>query len=898
MAAEGRKWQRNGNETTKMASRSSSRIMGAGESQPQQQQLQARAALGHQSKPAPGAPQIENEGQPRITNITPIGNSLEPTLTGYEPARVDTVWEVCQRGIRGYPDQACLATRTYGEVDEDGVAERGEYIYESYSLIGKKAEAFGRALVKLGLVRNNHVGIFSPNRAEWTISALGCYSQTFRVVSLYHTLGAEAWAFILTHADLHALIVFPKEMQAVLQHLQQAQAKGEPVESLRLLIQLDADPLYGNRSEFVPPEAYDAATKLGIRIMGFSEVLKLGSTPEQARIPLSLPKPDDIAFIMYTSGTTGVPKGAMLSHKAVARSATVHRLGRPGDRYFSYLPMAHILESVCHMLKDNAVILLQCIVLTSQRRGLEEESGYDCASIFGPALTFLLLLSATFLGAKVLASAEKKKTADRVGMHIHFYTLPCICMYPHKVEYKWIYADMLRGLRNTRAVSHAVDVRFHMHVQYHMLWTGASICMYMSAKVQYHMLWTGASIHFAQGDVKLLADDLQEVKPTIFPAVPRVLRRFYDRIFAGVAEANWVKRMYFHHAYNSVAHAIKNGLPRPAQADNNVFIPLRTQRLGLGSCRLVLTGAAPCPSYIFEFVQVVLGAAIIQGYGLTESAACCSLMMPDDKTAGHVGPPAPGVEVKLVDVPEMAYRSSDRPCPRGEVVIRSETNFLGYYKDAEDTKRVLQNGWLYTGDIGRWNADGTLSIIDRRKNIFKLAQGEYVAVEKVEDAYQKAASVNQIWVYGDSMQPHLVAVVVPDADWLKQFAKGQGWWRPRDDTKFSELENIREILEDEKTNVLVAAAMQQLLEAAAVEANLAGFEKIKRFHIESNLDHEMAGFTVANGMITPTHKLRRHQLKTKYEDVIFEMYKSIETGPSDSPAGFSGGIPCCSARYK
>merc|ERR1711881_414819 len=144
----------------------------------------------------------------------------------------------------------------------------------------------------------------------------------------------------------------------------------------------------------------------------------------------------------------------------------------------------------------------------------------------------------------------------------------------------------------------------------------------------------------------------------------------------------------------------------------------------------------------------------------------------DDTTVGHNGTPPFAAEIRLQDVAEMNYTSKDETevdgvkinTPRGEIQVRGEVIFKGYYKMPEKTKEVMtEDGWFCTGDIGRINPNGTLSIIDRKKNIFKLSQGEYIAVEKVENTYAKSAWVNQIWVYGNSFKPKIVAVVVPDA---------------------------------------------------------------------------------------------------------------------------------------
>jgi len=168
---------------------------------------------------------------------------------------------------------------------------------------------------------------------------------------------------------------------------------------------------------------------------------------------------------------------------------------------------------------------------------------------------------------------------------------------------------------------------------------------------------------------------------------------------------------------------------------------------------------------------------VVQGYGMTETAAATSITGANDVNMGHCGPPLPCCEVKLRDIPEMKYLHTD-PLPRGEILVRGPNVFAGYYKNEQATKETIEaDGWIATGDVGRWNANGTLSIIDRKKNLFKLAHGEYIAAEKVEGIYAKSPAVGQVWIYGNSTKSAVVAIVVPNVDTLRNWAEAQGWWK-------------------------------------------------------------------------------------------------------------------------
>jgi len=191
--------------------------------------------------------------------------------------------------------------------------------------------------------------------------------------------------------------------------------------------------------------------------------------------------------------------------------------------------------------------------------------------------------------------------------------------------------------------------------------------------------------------------------------------KIYDRIRQGVEEKNCVLKFFFHRAYDGQAKLIRTNKPLDQGDDAKVFAPIRS-RLGLDRCRMIVTGAAPCPAYIIEFLRIICkDAQVLQGYGMTETSAGITIVIPGDHTMGHCGAPFPCCEVKLRDVPEMKYLHSD-PTPSGEIMCRGANVFAGYYKNEEATKETIEEGgWLATGDIGRFNPNGTLSIIDRKK---------------------------------------------------------------------------------------------------------------------------------------------------------------------------------------
>jgi long-chain acyl-CoA synthetase len=189
------------------------------------------------------------------------------------------------------------------------------------------------------------------------------------------------------------------------------------------------------------------------------------------------------------------------------------------------------------------------------------------------------------------------------------------------------------------------------------------------------------------------------------------------------------------------------------------------------------------------------------------------------------------------------------------VCARGPNVFIGYYKAPDKTRECLEeNGWFHTGDVGRLQADGTIVIIDRKKNIFKLSQGEYVAAEKIENVYTRSPLVAQCFVYGDSLKSCLVAVVVPDPEVVAKWAGDQKL--PNDVASLC-------------ANPVFQKAVADSMSSVAREAGLKGFEIAKAIRLIPE------PFSVENGLLTPTFKLKRASLKDHFINIINELYASV-----------------------
>ncbi|XP_030001756.1 LOW QUALITY PROTEIN: long-chain-fatty-acid--CoA ligase 1-like [Sphaeramia orbicularis] len=605
-----------------------------------------------------------------------------------------TMYEFFLRGARMSNYGPCLGSRK----------PKQPYEWISYREVMERTENLGSAFLHKGHSKttDQYIGIFSQNRPEWTITEIACYTYSLVSVPLYDTLGTEAISYIIDKASISTIVCdVVDKVEMVLECI-----KDRP-HSVKTIVSMETP----------SAELVSRGQQAEIHILSLKDMEVIGMNNHQPPVP---PCPEDLAVICFTSGTTGHPKGAMLTHgnivsncSAFIRTTEVSCPMRPSDVHISYLPLAHMFERV----------------------------------------------------------------------------------------------------------------------------------------VQGVMIAHGARIGFFQGDIRLLMDDLAALKPTVFPVVPRLLNRMYDKIFG---QANTpLKRWVLGFAYRrKEAEMLKGIVRRDSIWDRLIFRKVQAS-LG-GRVRLMITGAAPISPTVLSFLRAAMGCQFYEGYGQTECTAGCTMTLPGDWSAGHVGAPLPCNSVKLVDVPEMNYLAVNG---EGEVCVKGPNVFQGYLKDPEKTKEAIdEDGWVHTGDIGKWLPNGTLKIVDRKKHIFKLAQGEYIAPEKIENVYIHSDAVAQVFVHGDSLQACLVAVVVPDPDFLCGWAEDTGL-----EGTYLELCGRKEVKQ---------AILDDILRLGK-EGGLKSFEQVKAIHIHTEL------FSIQNNLLTPTMKAKRNELRQHFRAQIDELYAVI-----------------------
>ncbi len=595
-----------------------------------------------------------------------------------------TLNEVFRNRVRKYGDRFCVEKKINGKWE---TATWNEYYDRSRNT--------GLGLYDLGVKKGDMVAILSQNRLEWIYTDMGALGIGACVIPIYATVKADEVEYILNNSKSKVIVVENAEQLGKVMKI-----KGK-CPALKTIAVVDTDKCDIN----------------GKDTLSFAALMDLGSA-RQASDPGIFERladqvtPDDIATFQYTSGTTGVPKGAIHTHGTImaelaALDAVTPPYGYESDHVVGFLPLSHIFERV----------------------------------------------------------------------PVHYY-----------ITYKGI----------TKSYAESIDT---------------------------------------------LAADIQEKKPTILFAVPRVLEKIFQKMLLAIREKPPVVQKLFAWAQGvgdrvSTYHEEKKKVPFGLRFKHKLAYALVFKKLQHalgGRIRWMCAAGAPISREIVNFFNAA-GIFVLEGYGLSEVAGGATLSNLDDFKPGSVGKPLPGISIKIAD--------------DGEILIKGDMLFKGYWKLEEDTRHAFdKNGYFMTGDVGMFDENGFLFITDRKKDLIITSGGKNVAPQKIEALLKENPVFTQAVVVGDRKK-YLTALFNLNYDIAVQVAR----------TSKISFQDPKELARNKE----FLGIIQGYVDAA--NEQLARYETVKGFRVLEN------DFSQETGELTVSLKVKRNVIQQKYQNVINDMY--------------------------